>query len=124
MKIGRQSLICCSWQCAKLIPILSVSLLLCGCGTMLQKNDSWLGQDKLKHFVASGVIAGAGMIIADNNDRGDRESFPIVIGVTLSVGAAKEAYDLGIAGHGWSWKDFVWDVLGALSGGLVAGGLY
>jgi uncharacterized protein YfiM (DUF2279 family) len=41
------------------------------------------------------------------------------MGMTLSLGAAKEAYD-GYLGNSWSWKDLMWGALGGLCGYFIA----
>lgn len=81
--------------------------------------DPWLGRDKMLHAGLSAAIAAGGYAL----------SVPLVeprparaacgVGLSLTLGAAKELYDL--AGHGTpSARDFTWDVLGALTGAGVA----
>lgn len=93
---------------------------LTGCATASPRNDSWFGRDKAKHFLAAGVISGTAAVIADKRGMDNDESFYFAFGITLSIGAGKEAYDLKIRKTGWSWKDLVWDTFGALAGyGIV-----
>jgi len=93
---------------------------LTGCATASPQNDSWFGRDKAKHFLAASVISGAAAVIADKRGMDTDESFYFAFGITLSLGAGKEAYDLKIRNTGWSWNDLVWDTLGAVAGyGIV-----
>lgn len=100
----------------KSLAALFVAALLTGCGTMQQRGDSWFGRDKAKHFGVSAIMAGAGAAAANAGNMDDHDAFPLVLGVTLSVGAAKEAHDLHFKPSGWSWKDLAGDLLGALAG--------
>jgi putative lipoprotein len=94
--------------------------LLAGLITMLLSTtaraaDDWLGPDKAVHF---GVSAGLGL-------GGYAAASPFLEGVparaiagssfSLSLGVAKELYDL--SGHGdASWRDLTWDVVGTAVG--------
>ncbi len=95
---------------------LGLALLSAGCGTMSPQGDAWLGKDKAKHFGLSALMAASGAAAANAGDMEDHQSFPVVVGATLSVGAAKEAHDYLYKPSGWSWKDLAWDLLGALAG--------
>ena len=77
--------------------------------------DPWFGRDKALHFTLSAVIAGAGYGVSAlyTNDLRIRMAFGG--GVSVAAGAGKELLDL--AGFGDpSWKDFAWDVIGAVVG--------
>lgn len=100
--------------------LLVVTVLVTGCATASPQNDSWFGRDKAKHFLTAGLISGASAVIADKRGKDNDESFYFAFGTTISLGAAKEVYDLKIRKTGWSWKDLAWDTLGALAGyGIV-----
>ncbi len=100
--------------------MLFAAALLTGCATASPQNDDWLGRDKAKHFLAAGVISGAAAVIADKQGMDNDESFYLAFGITLSLGAGKEAFDMKVRKTGWSWKDLAWDTLGALAGyGIV-----
>lgn len=45
----------------------------------------------------------------------------VVIGLMffLSFGVLKEFWDSCLEGSGWSWKDFVWDVVGVIIGYVI-----
>ncbi len=84
-------------------------------GVARASDDEWWARDKALHFLASATIAGgtyaAGTLAWDSRV----PTIGVALGVTLGVGAAKECWD-GL-GHGdASWKDFTWDVVGALAG--------
>ncbi|HMP97045.1 MAG TPA: hypothetical protein PKA51_09005 [Kiritimatiellia bacterium] len=82
------------------------------------EDDAW-GADKRKHFVASALIgAGATAVAAQRNDTGDAAAMGF--SVALAAGLAKEGYDLYGKQTCWSWKDLVWDVLGASVGVSLA----
>ncbi len=75
-------------------------------------NDSWSGQDKAQHFIASAMLSAAG------NEYSDRSAmFGLMFSVSL--GASKELWDSRPKGSGWSWKDLAWDVAGASTGYTV-----
>lgn len=66
-------------------------------------NDSWTGQDKVKHLFVCTAIA--------------------VVHPVLGVLAAiiKEGYDATREGNHWCWKDIVTDVAGVVLGSVVHG---
>jgi putative lipoprotein len=80
-----------------------------------QDDDPWLGHDKVLHFSVSialgaGGYGGAALLVKPRWQRA-------LLGgaVAVSVGGAKELYDL--AGHGDpSWRDFTWDLAGSAVG--------
>jgi len=81
----------------------------CGSG------DPWLGPDKVKHFTASAVIgAGATALASTQADTG--ESVAIGWTTATAAGAAKEWHDLYIKKTCFSWRDLVWDMIGASVG--------
>ncbi|EOK5536548.1 TPA: YfiM family lipoprotein [Enterobacter kobei] len=96
--------------------LLSV-LFLSGCSHMA--NDSWSGQDKAQHFVASAMLSAAGNEYAQHQGYSRDRSAAIGLMFSLSLGASKELWDSRPAGSGWSWKDFAWDVAGATTGYAV-----
>ena len=90
---------------------------------MPPQNDSWFGKDKAKHFFVSGVIAGISTSVSENREIDSDESFLLSTGITLSIGMGKEAHDLWLSQTGWSWKDLLWDLLGALAGHFFVQGI-
>ena len=81
-----------------------------------RSSDPWFGRDKLYHFAGSAAISASTAAAARHNGADDAEAGMIAIGVTLSVGSAKEHYDRTVKKTYWSWKDMVWNTLGAIVG--------
>jgi len=92
-------------------------LFLSGCSHMA--NDSWSGQDKAQHFIASALLSAAGNEYAQHQGIGRDRSAAIGVMFSLGLGASKELWDSRSEGSGWSWKDFAWDVAGAATGYTV-----
>lgn len=97
-------------------------LIVCVCVTLLtafpataQEVDPWFGQDKTLHFGASAALAtgGYGGSIWVLEEPWQRATAGATVSLTL--GTAKELYDL--AGYGQpSWRDMTWNVVGAVTG--------
>jgi len=99
------------------IYLLLTTLCLNGCSHMA--NDSWSGQDKAQHFIASAMLSAAGNEVAQRQGYNRDRSAAIGFMFSVSLGASKEFWDSRPAGSGWSWKDFAWDVAGATTGYAV-----
>ncbi|MBX3212645.1 MAG: hypothetical protein KF850_11475 [Labilithrix sp.] len=81
--------------------------------------DPWLAQDKALHFGVSAGIAGGTYAAAAALFEARGHALLAAAGVTLAIGAGKEALDL--AGFGTpSWRDFAANVAGTLVGLAVA----
>jgi putative lipoprotein len=81
--------------------------------------DPWLGRDKALHFGACAGISSAGYGLAALSGADLRTRIVFGAGSAILVGAVKEVRDL--AGFGDpSWKDFTWDVIGAVVGVGIA----
>lgn len=91
-------------------------LLLFTSGCAHLANDSWTGKDKAQHFIASAAFAAAGTAYGEHQDWSEARSRSIGLMFSIGLGAAKELYDSREGGTGWSWKDFAWDVAGAVTG--------
>lgn len=98
------------WRMSVLLPLLGCS----ACAHMAQ--DNWTGRDKTAHFFSSAAMVAAGSAVAEHQNVSRGHGRTIGFAFSLSLGAAKEAYDSRAAGSGWSWKDFAWDGLGAAAG--------
>jgi putative lipoprotein len=99
--------------------LLIVSVIVSGCASVPFRKDPWVSTDKIGHFCASGLIAGAATAAAHAEGGNADEAFLVGMGVTLSIGLAKEIYD-GHFHNRWSWKDIMWNVLGGLAGYFAA----
>ncbi len=66
------------------------------------------------------MIGGGTTAIAEHNGWSEGDARCLAFGVTLSLGAAKETYDLTVKKTGWSWKDLIWTAAGTLTGNLIA----
>ncbi|MGM3160387.1 YfiM family lipoprotein [Dickeya undicola] len=88
-----------------------------GCAHMVQ--DQWTGPDKAKHFMASALLSAAGSEWVEHQHQSRDRSAAFGLMFSVSIGAAKEAYDSRPQGSGWSWKDFTWDIAGATTGYCV-----
>jgi putative lipoprotein len=85
----------------------------------LASDDPWLARDKALHAGLSAALSAGGYALSTPWVRPRPARAACGVALSLSLGAAKELYDL--AGHGTpSARDFTWDVLGALTGVGVA----
>ncbi len=91
----------------------------------LAHGDSFLSEDKAKHFLASSFLTGSISYIAAVNPNVKSER-PLVVGcsITLGFGILKEIYDATKPDNRFSVKDLIWDVLGISAGALCMGGLF
>ena len=82
-------------------------------------NDKWLGKDKLKHFIASLYSAGFAEWYAYHQYGLSRhQSRRSGFAMSVSMGICKELYDKKTKEQ-FSWKDIIFDLLGALCGVLL-----
>lgn len=69
--------------------------------------DPWFGKDKLKHFVVSAVVAGAGYYVAHSKMKMKKENARAAsAGVTLGLGLGKEYMTESIRTRGF--PDGIW----------------
>lgn len=105
-----------------LLSIIIVLTLAPSCVAGNRDGDKWLGEDKLKHFGLSAFFAGGSYIVAKRHFDFDKgKSFTIGVGITITLGAAKEIIDYRTPDQTSSHKDLIWDIAGALTGALLAG---
>lgn len=76
--------------------------------------DSWVGEDKFKHFTASFWVTGISANIT-HHSTSPSDALAVGIGLSLTVGLAKEIRDGFQPGNHFCWKDLVWDLLGVIS---------
>lgn len=107
------------------IAILSVYAL-SGCATadhhehsVHHKPDTWLGEDKLYHFLASSAIGATATKVALNNHSAPCDAAFIGISTTLVIGSGKEWYDKTIKKTLFSWKDMFWNLVGSSLGSFA-----
>ena len=93
-----------------LLPVLG------GCATVPVAQDPWFGPDKAKHFAISAGASGVVTLACLNSGWEGGEAFVPAIGLTLALGAGKEAYDAKVRKTFWSWRDLTWGMLGGLAG--------
>jgi putative lipoprotein len=87
----------------------------------MDNEDQWLARDKYGHFAVSVFYsAGVAKIAHRHFELSKNESLVFGFGVTITLGAAKEAGDRITRKGTPSFKDFIWDLAGALTGALVA----
>ena len=77
-------------------------------------NDNWSGQDKAQHFIASAMLSAAGNEYSQHQGMSRDRSAMFGLMFSVSLGASKELWDSRPEGSGWSWKDFAWDIAGAV----------
>ncbi len=105
-----------------LVSILIILTFVPPCAAGNLNGDKWFAEDKLKHFGLSAFFAGGSYIVANRHfDFNKNKSFTIGIGITVSLGAAKEIIDYKTPNQTSSHKDLIWDIAGALTGALLAG---
>ncbi|MBK4716614.1 MULTISPECIES: YfiM family lipoprotein [Tenebrionibacter/Tenebrionicola group] len=98
------------------ILFLIACLLLTGCTALHTAQDSWSGQDKAQHFIASAIFSAAGNEYGQRHGMSRDRSAGFGFIFSISAGAGKEWWDSRPGGTGWSWKDFIWDIAGASTG--------
>ena len=85
------------------------------------KRDDWFGKDKLKHFTVSAFYSGGIAIVANRHfDMKKDDSIILGVGITISLGGAKEIYDHSKPTETSSIKDFIWDIGGVMAGAAIA----
>jgi putative lipoprotein len=107
---------------SKFVSAVVVLLILSSCAVAGDAgNDKWFAADKLKHFGYSAFLSGGAYTVARKHfDYSPDESFAVGIGITISLGGAKEIIDSKTPNQTSSYKDFIWDVAGAAVGALLA----
>jgi len=109
-----------NWAC-RIIIALSILLFADIAAADDSRKDAWFGKDKFQHFTVSAFYSGGTAIIAHRHfDMNDNDSIVFGATITISLGGAKEIYDHSKPDETSSVKDFIWDIGGALVGGLVA----
>ena len=85
------------------------------------KRDDWFGKDKFKHFAVSAFYSGGVAVIANRHfDMKKDDSIILGVGITISLGGAKEIYDHSKPAETSRIKDFIWDIGGVIVGAAIA----
>ncbi|QED75817.1 YfiM family lipoprotein [Escherichia coli] len=92
-------------------------LLLSGCSHMA--NDSWSGQDKAQHFIASAMLSAAGNEYAQHQGMSRDRSATFGLMFSVGLGASKELWDSRPEGERLELERFYRDVAGATTGYTV-----
>jgi putative lipoprotein len=84
-------------------------------GYRMQTSDSWFHSDKLKHFAVSAPFGALGAYLTRDTEH------PVIYGTLIGTipGLIKEGIDGTCRGGGFSYKDLIADVAGALTGALL-----
>ena len=89
------------------------ALLLCLCLSLGEPpRERWLGEDKVKHFVASFVVTSFAASGARALGAEPRQGVWIGAGVGAGVGAWKEVRDSRLPDGRASYRDAAWDLAG------------
>ena len=89
-----------------------------GASRLKNSSDPWFGQDKYYHALTSAAIARLAAKRAERNSSNPCAPLVVGLGVSLSAGTAKELYDKNVRKTIFSWRDMVWNAVGALLGSL------
>lgn len=81
--------------------------------------DSWLGEDKLKHFFVSFAVTSLAASGARAAGLSRDASTLVGVGTGVGVGAWKEWRDRSVEGSTPSVRDFAWDVAGVGIAGAI-----
>ncbi|WP_455376254.1 hypothetical protein [Kaarinaea lacus] len=99
--------------------LLLLSLTGCATAPINHQEDTWFGQDKYAHFLLSGLTSAVIAKAAKEDGRDNCDAAVIGIGITLSLGAAKESYDKRYKKTLYSSHDMVWNLAGSTIGSLA-----
>ncbi len=78
-----------------------------------QKNDPWLGEDKLQHLLTSTFMTSFGFLVMRAPlDTSENKSLCLSSGFSFSLGIGKEIYDWRSKKGQASYMDLVADILG------------
>lgn len=85
-----------------------------------KNSDKWFGKDKFEHLGYSAFLAGGTCLVAHRHFHNGRDnSLFIGVGVTVTLGSAKEAVDYKRSGRTAGGKDLIWDIAGSLAGAFA-----
>lgn len=99
--------------------IILCTLSACAAAPANHREDAWFSQDKYAHFVLSGLTSAVIANAAKKDGRDNCDAAFIGLGITLSLGAAKESYDKRYKKTLYSFQDMSWNLLGSTIGSLA-----
>lgn len=82
--------------------------------------DSWTSPDKFDHLLGSAMLSSGGVLAMKATHNDNRQSFVLSIASVAGLGVLKEFYDAGHPNQQSSWKDLLYDVVGAAVGAAIA----
>lgn len=88
-------------------------------GTARAESSDWFGRDKMQHLGVSLLVSAGGYGLGSSITDSRAAGFAFGGLLALTLGGAKELYDLVGEGDP-DWRDFVWDLVGATIGLLIA----
>lgn len=97
-------------------------VLFCLClslSTAAPERDRWVGEDKLKHFLASFVATSVSASFARTAGLDARSSAQVGAGVSVGLGVWKELRDARRPDATVSLRDLAWDLAGTGAGFAV-----
>lgn len=86
--------------------------------------DSWLGEDKFKHFSAGIMLVTLPSMEMRRFNVSHQDIVAVSLATSISVGLAKEFYDGEKPNNHFCYKDLSWDLLGTYLGFIILNGNY
>jgi putative lipoprotein len=109
-----------NWAFRIIFPLILIFLFSSVASAKSEKLDNWFARDKYEHFALSAAYsAGTTFILHRHFELSNERSRVVGFTFTVSLGALKEGIDAKTRTGTPSFKDFVWDVAGALTGILA-----
>jgi uncharacterized protein YfiM (DUF2279 family) len=81
--------------------------------------DRWFGVDKIKHFFISAFIESVSYSVLQASNVKRRPALAGAIGVSATLGVAREIHDKRTPGNRFSYRDLTWDALGIGAGAVM-----
>jgi putative lipoprotein len=104
------------WVCGSARMLFLLFFLHAGCTSIRPCQDGWWGRDKAGHFAVGGLMGAGTALAGRDNEWNDAETGSATLGIVAVAGFGKELYDQEIKKTCWSWKDWTWNLAGAMAG--------
>lgn len=103
------------------IPGAILLLLLSSCAVTPpnHQEDNWFGEDKVAHFILSGLTSAIIAKTAKDDGKDNCDAALIGLTITMTIGAAKESYDKRRKKTLYSTHDMYWNLAGSTLGSLA-----